>query len=310
MNRFINCPPTFTRGRPFVGHLEHLCCADIWLAVHVPTRRACVFAAEHTNSPITWSPEAKADLERFKHHPDNADYAPTARFADHFVVPIATTIPVFSDASGKDTRGRPPPDLQVFSPAAAMPDDEPSTLTPLFEKSAILTHDSRLPDQNHWVSHINTYFSQYAANLPSRHTQPDSTTSSISSKFTYYGWHPRNAWPSPKSLHLSSTITSLGCTKLCTDSTLSGLTPRLSRIMWCRAIRRPDPTIEPGTTFTDIAVADVWQAIKRPSKPTKRRFAVSFDQLRDVCHSCTVGPPLGFSPTTLTVGLNVAARRA
>jgi hypothetical protein len=103
--RFIDSPPMFTRGRSFVGHLEHLCCADLWLAVHVPAIRACVFAAEFTNSSITWSTEAKTDLERFKQRLDNADYAPAARFADHFIVPDATTITVYSDASGKDTRG-------------------------------------------------------------------------------------------------------------------------------------------------------------------------------------------------------------
>jgi hypothetical protein len=77
--------------------------------------------------------------------------------------------------------------------------------------------------------------------------------------------------------------------------------------MWCRANRRPDPTLEPGTTFTDIAVADVWQAIKRLSKPTKRRFAVTFEQLRDVCRSCTVGASSSSSPISPSVGLNVAA---
>jgi hypothetical protein len=103
--RFIDHPPTFARGRSFVGHLEHLCCADLWLSVHVPAIRACVFAAEFTNAPITWSSEAKSDLERFRHRIGCTDYAPTARFADHFIVPDPMTVTVYSDASGKDTLG-------------------------------------------------------------------------------------------------------------------------------------------------------------------------------------------------------------
>jgi hypothetical protein len=57
--------------------------------------------------------------------------------------------------------------------------------------------------------------------------------------------------------------------------------------MWCRANRRPGPTLEPESKFTDVAVADVWQAIKRLSKPTERRFAVTFAQLVAVCRSCS-----------------------
>jgi hypothetical protein len=72
--------------------------------------------------------------------------------------------------------------------------------------------------------------------------------------------------------------------------------------MWCRANRRPDPTLELGTTSPDIAVADVWQAIKRLSKPAKRRFAVTFAQLRDVCASCTTGSEL-----PRAIGRNIAA---
>jgi hypothetical protein len=105
VTRFIDSPPMFTRGRSFVGHLEHLCCADLWLAVHVPAIRTCVFAAEFTNAPICWSTEARSDLERFRSRLDNTDSVPTARFADHFIVPDESTITVFSDASGKDTLG-------------------------------------------------------------------------------------------------------------------------------------------------------------------------------------------------------------
>ena len=103
--QFMDHPPMFTRGRCFVGHLEHLCCADLWLSVHVPAIRACVFAAETTNAPITWSTEARSDLERFHRRLTNTDYAPTARFADHFIVPDPDMVTVFSDASGKDTLG-------------------------------------------------------------------------------------------------------------------------------------------------------------------------------------------------------------
>jgi hypothetical protein len=105
VSRFIDSPPMFARGRAFVGHLEHLCCADLWLAVHVPAVRACVFAAELTNAPIVWSTEARLDLERFRSRLGNTDYAPAARFADHFIIPSADTITMFSDASGKDTLG-------------------------------------------------------------------------------------------------------------------------------------------------------------------------------------------------------------
>jgi hypothetical protein len=105
VTRFIDFPPMFTRGRSFVGHLEHLCCADLWLAVHVPAIRTCVFAAELTNAPTCWSTEARTDLERFRSRLDNTDTVPTARFADHFIVPDESIMTVFSDASGKDTLG-------------------------------------------------------------------------------------------------------------------------------------------------------------------------------------------------------------
>jgi hypothetical protein len=103
--RFIDHPPMFTRGRCFVGHLEHLCCADLWLSVHVPAIRACVFAAESTNAPVTWSTEARSDLDRFHRRLTNTDYAPKARFADHFIISDPDTVTMFSDASGKATLG-------------------------------------------------------------------------------------------------------------------------------------------------------------------------------------------------------------
>jgi hypothetical protein len=78
--------------------------------------------------------------------------------------------------------------------------------------------------------------------------------------------------------------------------------------MWCRANRRLDPTIDPVSELPDIAVTDVWQAIKRLSKKAERRFAVTFAQLEATCRSCSNKSDLdraGF-PSEL-VARNVAA---
>jgi hypothetical protein len=72
--------------------------------------------------------------------------------------------------------------------------------------------------------------------------------------------------------------------------------------MWCRAHCRPNPTLDIGTTQIDIACADVWQAIKRLSKPSQSRFAVTFQQLQDVCISCQSANAI-----TPAIGRNVAA---
>jgi hypothetical protein len=66
---------------------------------------APAYSAEFTNASITWSPEARTDLERFGLRLDGADNAPAARFADHVIVPDTMTVTVSSDASGKDTLG-------------------------------------------------------------------------------------------------------------------------------------------------------------------------------------------------------------
>jgi len=78
--------------------------------------------------------------------------------------------------------------------------------------------------------------------------------------------------------------------------------------MWCRANRRPDPTLDLESKFTDIAVADVWQAIKRTSKLATKRFAVTFAQLVAVCRSC-LGDVTLLQPTlpSKAVARNVAA---
>ena len=78
--------------------------------------------------------------------------------------------------------------------------------------------------------------------------------------------------------------------------------------MWCRANRRPDPTLDPESKSPDIAVADIWQAIKRLSKLPVRRFAVTFAQLDDTCRSCSTEADLTIAgiPSEL-VARNIAA---
>jgi hypothetical protein len=98
-------PPRFTKGRSLLGSLEHLCCADVYLAPHVPAIRACVFAAEHLSQPITWSSEAISDLHRFRDRLAGTDYLPRARFQDHFVDPTVDFTTCYSDASGRADRG-------------------------------------------------------------------------------------------------------------------------------------------------------------------------------------------------------------
>jgi integrase len=72
--------------------------------------------------------------------------------------------------------------------------------------------------------------------------------------------------------------------------------------MWCRTQRRPNPTLDPITNLPDIAVSDIWKAIKRNSKPAQRRFAVTIAQLLAVSHTCDAG-----ALCTLAVGRNVKA---
>jgi hypothetical protein len=78
--------------------------------------------------------------------------------------------------------------------------------------------------------------------------------------------------------------------------------------MWCRANRRPDPTLDPESKSPDIAVADVWQAIKRLAKLPTRRFAVTFAQLDATCGTCSNSADLALAgiPSEL-VARNVAA---
>jgi hypothetical protein len=76
--------------------------------------------------------------------------------------------------------------------------------------------------------------------------------------------------------------------------------------MWCRADRRPDPTIEPGTTSTDIAVAASGKRSNgSPSQPNDDPLSLSTNY-GTFATPVQLEPPLGFAPITPAVGLNVA----